>query len=266
MKEILIFCYVLVAFCIVAFGDEKPACRYEGTLRIMEPSQLEVLKDICEITENLLIFRDVGDEIVVPNLRSVNLINIDTNGIHSISFPKLEKAKHILVQTRDLEAIGFESLSRVSGTMYIKSLRLKYLNIPNLEKVGDLYLEDNPELVYVFAESIRMIGGITEVNNPKHADESIANLHWAGKIVTPQERAARAEEEKRIRQARFEAIEKMRQPPPTVGSHGPAQFCTVGCGTYGVNFNEYWHRYGYLPYWNWNYGYYPWRFHYRWYW
>jgi hypothetical protein len=266
MKFLLYFLVMIglsisAALTPAAYADE---CRLEGNLRIDTAEDAAGLDNICEISGNLLIFAPLAEELVIPRLRSVKLINIETDGIKAIYFPALESASWIYVKGQDFEVVDFPVLRTVHQTFYMSAPAAKFLNLTALERATNFYLANNDSLEYVFADHLQSIGGITLENNPVLAEESSAAIGRAGRLVSREERQEEILRQQQVRDMQIAYYQSLRTIP--AGPSQAASFGTIGGfgfhprPQYNRYYQRYWHSYGYYPYWNYLYPY-PWRWY-----
>lgn len=186
---------------------------------------------------NLLIFAEVDQDIVIPNLRQVRLLNIHADRIRSISFPDLEQAEKIVLRGADMTTASFPSLKKVTGSFYVTSRALGSISLPSLTSVGDLQIVGNQQLQQISADRLFDVGGVTIERNPKHSPENVNQLLVAGTLVTRAERRRMIQAEQDYRAEKVQSYLAQRQSLPPTGH--ATHFGTIG-------FHQ--DRYGY-PHW-----------------
>lgn len=184
----------------VSVGNDQTQCRTIEFARIDDESQLERLKDVCEITQSLAIFTTGVREITFPQLKRVGLVNIESNGLEAIAFPKLESARDIYLSGSDLKVAEFPKLNTVSARLVIQEKNLKFFNLPELRRVGRFILYGCTSLEFVFADKLYDVASLRVENAPALNRASAENLKKVTRVLSAEEQEyiKNAQEEMRL--------------------------------------------------------------------
>jgi hypothetical protein len=244
---------LLAALGLVAAAPALADCRIiDDSVRIDSLEVADSLQDVCEITGGLGIFTDGIEEITLPNLASVNLINVEAYGLKAVAFPKLKKADFLYLSGGQLEVAEFPHLRR-AGTINVQSRNLKFLNFPALGAVNKFYVRSNPNLEFIFVDQLYDVGESFLVNNPvlNPATESV--IMGSTRVLTDTERADVERSAEEIREYKRRLIQQaLDQPPPPPTGHQTV-FDSFGMTTppyYYYRYNDaYWGYWNYLRPW-----------------
>lgn len=214
-----------------ALADQQP-CRTIDFARIDTQEQVERLADVCEIRQSLAIFADGVEEIVIPRLKSVGLINVESRGLKAISFPYLESARDIYFTGSDVEVIAFPSLQTVSGRLVVQERNLKFLNFPEVKRIGRLILHSCLNLEFVFADKLYDIASIRLENNPALNASNADMLKNITRVPTPEELEFVKNAQEEIRDLKRKLIDKSLNQRPLPPTGHPTYFDSFGLTGY----------------------------------
>lgn len=227
------------------WAQETP-CRKVESVRIDNAQQLEKLKNVCEITQSLAIFTKNVREITLPRLKTVGLINIESDGLEAIAFPELLSARDIYLTGEDLRVVELPKLQTVSARFVIQARGVEFFNLPELVRARRLILKDCFNLEFVFAEKLQDVASLRLENNPALNPVSAEKLKSVTRPLTAEEEAFITNAQERMRQFRLRLIAKTLHETPIrpTGHH-------TSFDSYGFIKSYYeWYPYEYSRYWD----------------
>jgi hypothetical protein len=248
---------VALALSFLSLGSrasEELPCRVIEDARIETQAQLNRMKDVCEVRGALAIFADGVEEIIIPRLKRVGIINIESYGLKAISFPQLQFARDIYFSGSDLEVAAFPSLQEVSSRFVVRERNLKFLNLPEARRIGRLILQSCLQLEFVFADKLYDIASSHLDNNPALNPASAELLKNITRVPTPEELAFIKNAQEDIRELKRKLIEKSLKEKPLPPTGHPTHFDSFGLtGYYSWYPYEYSRFYDYIGPWHYMY-------------
>lgn len=238
-------CLAVVTVSMMSLGQERP-CRAIGYARVDNVGQLEKLKDVCEIHQSLAIFTQGVREITLPRLKSVGILNIESDGLEAVNFPELKAAKDIYLASGDLKVAEFPKLQTVSARLVIQERKMEFLNLPELISARRFILKDCFNLEFIFAEKLQDVASLRLENNPALNPVSAEKLKSVTRPLTAEEEAFITNAQERMRQFRLRLIAKTLHEVPIrpTGHH-------TSFDSYGFIRSYYeWYPYEYSRYWD----------------
>jgi hypothetical protein len=241
----LLLSFVVLTSSVLSWAQERP-CRSLDFVRVENASQLERLKDVCEIRQSLAVFTQGIREITLPRLKSVGLINIESDGLEAIAFPRLESARDIYFSGDELRVIELPQLKTVSARFVVQEQNLEFLNLPELTSARRLILKDCYKLEFVFAEKLQDVASLRLENNPALNPMSAEKLKSVTRPLTKEEESFITNAQEKMRQFRLRLIAKTLNETPIrpTGHH-------TSFDSYGFIKSYYeWYPYEYSRYWD----------------
>lgn len=220
-------------------------CRTLDWVRIENKKDLQRLQGVCEIKTSLAIFTTDIEQITLPHLKRVGLINIDSDHLKAIAFPALKSARDIYVQGMDLEVAEFPQLEQVSSRLVFDSAGVRFLNFPVLEKVGRMIIHVCPSLEFVFSDQVLQLGSIWIEKSQKLAEVCRQRILANTQIISIEEMAL-LQDSKRKMTVFKDLYAKGATPAPIRPTGHPTHF-----DSFGLIVDHYyqWYPYEYSRYW-----------------
>ncbi len=224
---------------------EQP-CRSIEFARIDSITQLERMKDVCEIRQSLAVFIDDAKEATFPKLKSVGIINVDSRSLEAVAFPALEAARDIYLTGSDLKVAEFPKLETVTSRLVFQEQQMEFLNFPELRRVGRLILANCINLEFVFAEKLFDIASIRIEKNPILNPISEANLKKVTRKMGNEEYELMRKSQEQMRLFKISLMRGMLNSTPVRPTGHPTYF-----DYYGFIKSYYdWYPYEYYRYWD----------------
>lgn len=259
MRNNLFAVVVFVGFLSlgVRAAEERP-CRVIEDARIETQAQLDRMRDVCEVRGALAIFADGIEEIIIPRLQRVGIINVESYGLKAIAFPQLQFARDIYFSGSDLEVAALPSLQEVSSRLVVRERNLKFLNLPEVRRIGRLVLQSCLQLEFVFADKLYDIASSRLDNNPALNPASADILKNITRVPSPEELEFIKNAQEDIRELKRKLIEKSLTERPLPPTGHPTHFDSFGMtGYYSWYPYEYSRFYDYIGPWHYMYFIYP---------
>jgi hypothetical protein len=241
----------LLSYSISASAINRTNCRVlTGGVRVDSRAILASLQDVCEVKGSIGIFLDGVTEASFPMLEKAELINIESYGLEAINFPMLKQVRWLYISGAQLKVAEFPKLRSVGNTFSIKSRRLQYLNFPELGTVWKFNIQGNAALEYIFLDSLYDVYNLHVENNPLLNDATMAVLKISTRVLTEEEKDYLKHAEEEIRHVKRKLLDRALDQPPMRPTGLPA-----GYGDYSRYIS--WYPYHYYNYWqnisHWNY-------------
>lgn len=239
----------VVALFVCSLQANGQTCRSISAMRVETQQHIDSLQDVCEVTESLAIFADGVQKIELPNLKRAGLINIESNGLKALAMPKLQSVRDLYISGAELEAAEFPSLDTVSSRLVIRERNLKYLNLPELRRVGRLILQSCLNLQFVFADKLYDVGSARLEDNPSLNPGSASMISSVTRKLSPEELNYVTNAQNQIRDIKRKLIENSLSQPPIRPTGHPTQFDSFGLirsyyEWYPAEYHDYWYSIG----------------------
>lgn len=237
---------LLSAWSTIAAAE---TCRVIGAMRIDSQQDLDRVQDVCEVTESLAIFADGVEKVVLPNLKRAGLINIESNGLKALAMPKLEVVRDLYISGADLEAAEFPSLTDVSSRLVIRERNLKYLNLPEVRRIGRLILQGCLNLQFVFADKLYDVGSARIEDNPSLNPGSASVISAVTRKLSAEEMSYVTNAQSQILLLKRKLVENSLAQAPIRPTGHPTQFDSFGLirsyyEWYPAEYHDYWYSIG----------------------
>jgi hypothetical protein len=231
-----------------AFGYAE-TCRVVDSVRVDSSAQLESLQDVCEVNGSLAIFADGVEKIVLPNLKRAGLINVEAIGLKALAMPNLQYVRDLYVSGSELEAAEFPALLEVSSRLVIRERNIKYLNFPELRRVGRLILQSCLNLQFVFADKLYDVASARVEDNPSLNPGSASVLAAVTRKLSAEEQQYVASAQSQILELKRQLLQNTLAHPPIRPTGHPTQFDSFGLirsyyTWYPAEYHDYWYSIG----------------------
>ena len=248
-----LFILFLSFFSFVSTANEPP-CRSVEWARLENNRDVERMNDVCEVRQSLAIFVDGVTELTFPRLQRAGLINIESNGLEAIAFPKLEQARDIYLSGSDLKVAEFPLLNTVSARLAVQEKNIQFLNFPSLKRVGRLILQGCLNLEFVFADKLYDIASIRMDGNPALNPASAENLKNVTRVMSAEEITYIQNAQEEMKFFKRKLLEKSLSEPPIRPTGHPTHFDSFGFiksyyEWYPYEYDRYWSAIGPWGYW-----------------
>ncbi len=241
------------AFLVLAPNPINAACRTVSDIRIDSSDDVKKFEQVCE-AQNVTIFSDSADRVILPNLERAGLVNIDSRGLRAVAFPALKQVRDLYVQGSGIEIAEFPSLQVVTGRFAVLSQPIKFLNLPQLTQVGRFIIQSCSSLEFIFADKLQSIGSVELSANGSLSQHLVSVLERLS-IMTPEEHAQRQAEAEKMRIYRQQLILNGSQPAPIRPTGHPTHFRDYMTGYYAdypSQYHDYWYSLSSWGFWLWH--------------
>ncbi len=250
LKRALVF--VLAATAVVetsVFAD----CRVVSDIRIDSSDDISKYEQVCE-AQNVTVFADGQERVILPNLKRAGLVNIDSRGLRAVAMPALEQVRDLYVQGVGVEVVEFPALQYVTGRLVIQNQPVKFLNLPELNQVGRLIIHGCANLEFIFADKLQSIGSAELAANSK-LNASVIQVLENVTILSPEQYAYRQDQAEKMRLYRQQLIRNGSKPAPIRPTGHPTHFrdyMTNYYVDYPAQYHDYWYSIGPWGFWLWH--------------
>jgi hypothetical protein len=253
MRSLIFSLSFLAAALVLAPSPMNAACRTVSDIRIDSSDDAKKFEHVCE-AQNVTIFADNVDRVILPNLERAGLVNIDSRGLRAVALPALKQVRDLYVQGSGIEIAEFPSLQVVQGRFAVLSQPIKFLNLPQLTQVGRLIIQGCSSLEFIFADKLQSIGSV-ELSANRSLSQNVVSVLEHLSILTPEEYAQRQAEAEKMRIYRQQLILNGSQPAPIRPTGHPTHFRDYMTGYYAdypSQYHDYWYSLSPWGFWLWH--------------
>jgi hypothetical protein len=224
-------------------------CRSISAVRVETQRDVERLRDVCEVRDSLAIFTSGVEKIVLPNLKKAGLINIESDGLKALAMPELQVTRDLYISGAELEAAEFPSLTDVTSRLVIRERNLKYLNLPEVRRIGRLILQGCLNLQFVFADKLYDVGSARLEDNPALNPGSASVISSVTRKLSAEEMSYVTNAQSQIQLLKLKLLQNSLAHPPIRPTGHPTQFDSFGLirsyyEWYPAEYHDYWYSIG----------------------